>query len=203
MSSSTRRAAPWPSSPIKRPGKRWTTDSRTHRRVPRSTAHRLMRRATLRQAAHRGDRERGSATIWAICALTLLSAAVGWVLLWVTAESARHSAEQTADTAALTATHAALRRLATETGPAPCEAAALAVGQTGARLVACACVPLDCLVAVQKSVPLLGSFAEGLPGASRVYSIQARSRAGPVGQSGADVVGTGQDGIGVAEGEMS
>jgi secretion/DNA translocation related TadE-like protein len=151
---------------------------------------------------HRAERERGSATIWAICALTLVSAAAGWVLLWTSAESTRHSAERAADSAALTAAEAALLRLSAEAGPAPCEAAAIEARKEGARLVSCACVPLDCSVSVARNMPLLGSFADGLPGSSRVDAVQAGSRAGPVGESGTDTVGARQDALAEIGGAM-
>jgi hypothetical protein len=130
----------------------------------------------------------------------LVSAAAGWTLLWAAAESTRHSAERAADTAALSAAQAALHRLATQTGPAPCDAAALAARQAGARLVQCDCAPLDCSVSVQRSMPLLGSFAGALPGAAGIDSVQARSRAGPVGESGTDEAGSWRDRIGEISG---
>lgn len=154
--------------------------------VPTSFRRHSVARGPDRSHEHRADRERGSATIWAVCVLTLIAAAVGWVLLWTAAESARHSAERAADATALTAAQAALRRLSAEAGPAPCEAAAVAARKAGARLVSCACSPLDCSVSVARSMPVLGSLAEGLADSSRVYSVQAGSRAGPVGQSGAE-----------------
>lgn len=154
-------------------------------------------------SARSTEGERGSATVWAICALMLVSAAVGWVLLWVAAESTRHSAERAADSAALTAARAALRRLSAEAGPPPCEAAALAARRAATRLVSCACVPLDCSVSVAREMPLLGSLAEGLPGTSRVDSVEAGSRAGPIGESGADAAGARQDGAAEIGGGMS
>ncbi|WP_084316490.1 Rv3654c family TadE-like protein [Actinospica robiniae] len=152
---------------------------------------------------HRADRERGSATIWAICALTLVSSAVAWALLWTAAESTRHSAERAADTAALTAARAALQRLSAQDGPAPCAAAAIAARRAGASLVSCACEPLDCSISVARNMPLLGSFAEGLPGSSRIDSVQAGSRAGPVGESGTDGSAARRDGVAGIGGGMT
>lgn len=160
-------------------------------------------RSRARWGGHRADSERGSATIWAVCALTLVSAAVSWCLLWTAAESTRHSAERAADSAALTAARAALRRLSAEAGPAPCAAAAIAARKAGASLVSCACLPLDCSVSVARNMPLLGSFADGLPNSSRVYAVQARSRAGPVGESGTDGAGARRDGLAGIGGDVS
>lgn len=171
--------------------------------APRSLLGPGFWRGRARWVGHRAHRERGSATIWAICALTLVSAAVSWALLWTAAESTRHSAERAADSAALTAAQAALRRLSAAAGPAPCAAAAIAARKAGASLESCVCVPLDCLVSVARSMPLLGSFAEGLPGSSRVDSVQARSRAGPVGESGTDASGTRRDGLAGIGGGMT
>jgi secretion/DNA translocation related TadE-like protein len=163
----------------------------------------MSRRSPGRSNRHRAERERGSATVWAICALTLVSAAVGWVLLWISAESTRHSAERAADSAALTAAQAALHRLSAEAGTLPCEAAAIAARKAGARLVSCACAPLDCSVSVARNMPFLGSLADGLPGASRIDSVQAGSRAGPVGETVTDPVGAGHDGFAEIGGGMS
>lgn len=159
--------------------------------------------SALRPVGHRADRERGSATIWAICALTMVSAAVAWALLWTAAESTRHSAERAADTAALTAARAALHRLSAQDGPAPCAAAAIAARKAGASLVSCACVPLDCSISVSRNMPLLGSFAEGLPGSSRIDSVQAGSRAGPVGETGTDGPTARWDGVAGIGGGMT
>lgn len=144
------------------------------------------------RTAHRAERERGSATVWTVCVLTLISAAVAWMLLWTAAESTRHSAERAADTAALTAARAALSRLDTEAGPAPCDAAALAARRAGVRLASCVCAPLDCSVSVVRKTSLLGSLTAGLTGTPRIGTVQAASRAGPVGESGpADAFGSG------------
>ena len=159
--------------------------------------------SALRPVGHRADRERGSATIWAICALTMVSAAVAWALLWTAAESTRHSAERAADTAALTAARAALHRLSAQDGPAPCAAAAITARKAGASLVSCVCVPLDCSISVSRNMPLLGSFAEGLPGSSRIDSVQAGSRAGPVGETGTDGPTARWDGVAGIGGGMT
>ena len=129
------------------------------------------------------QRDRGSATIWAVSVLLLVSAAVGCALIWVAAEATRHSAERAADSAALAAASAALRRLAMLDNSNPCIAAAKAAGQADAELVQCDCVPLDCTVIVRRSMPLLGPLAVRLVG---VGSVEATSRAGPVGESGGD-----------------
>jgi secretion/DNA translocation related TadE-like protein len=124
--------------------------------------------------------ERGSATVWAVCALLLVSATVGASLLWVAAEGTRHSAERAADTAALAAASAALRGLAMQDKSDPCAAAAKAATQASAQLVTCSCAPLDCTVTVRRSPPLLGAIAARLPGFGPVV---ATSRAGPAGES--------------------
>jgi secretion/DNA translocation related TadE-like protein len=127
--------------------------------------------------------ERGAATIWAVCALLFVSAAVGAGLLWVAAEGTRHSVERAADTAALAAASAALRGLAMQDGSDPCVAAAKAATQAGAHLVMCGCVPLDCTVTVRRSPPFLGAIAARLPGFGPV---DATSRAGPADESAGD-----------------
>ena len=127
--------------------------------------------------------ERGSATIWAVCVLLLVSAAVGAGLLWVAAEGTRHAAERAADTAALAAASAALRGLAMQDKSDPCVAAAKAATQAGARLIMCGCVPLDCTVTVRRSPPFLGAIAARLPDFGPV---DATSRAGPAGESAGD-----------------
>jgi secretion/DNA translocation related TadE-like protein len=129
------------------------------------------------------QRERGSATVWAVSVLLLVSAAVGCALIWVAVEGTRHSTERAADSAALAAASAALRRLAMQDNSDPCVAAAKVAGQAGAELVRCECVPLDCTVTVRRGIPFLGRLATGLtsPGA-----VEATSRAGPVGESAGD-----------------
>ena len=127
--------------------------------------------------------ERGSATIWAVCVLLFVSAAVGAGLLWVAAEGTRHSAERAADTAALAAASAALRGLAMQDNANPCVAAAKAATQAGAQLVTCGCVPLDCTVTVRRGPPFLGAIAARLPGFG---PIDATSRAGPADESAGD-----------------
>ena len=129
------------------------------------------------------QRERGSATVWAVSVLLLVSAAVGCALIWVAVEGTRHATERAADTAALTAASVALRHLAMQDNSDPCAAAAKAAGEADAQLVRCECVPLDCTVTVRRSMPLLGSLATGLtvPG-----FVEATSRAGPVGESSGD-----------------
>ena len=134
-------------------------------------------------APRQGEGERGSGTVWAVCVLLLVSAAVGASLLWVAAESTRHAAERAADTAALTATSAALRGLAMRDNSDPCAAAARAATQAGARLIKCGCAPLDCTVTVRRSPPVLGAIAARLPGFAPV---DATSRAGPAGESAGD-----------------
>jgi secretion/DNA translocation related TadE-like protein len=128
-------------------------------------------------------RERGSATVWAVSVLLLVSAAVGCALIWVAVEGTRHSTERAADSAALAAASAALRRLAMQDDSDPCAAASKAAGQAGAELVRCECVPLDCTVTVRRSMPFLGPLATGLTGQG---SVEATSRAGPVGESAGD-----------------
>jgi secretion/DNA translocation related TadE-like protein len=127
--------------------------------------------------------EKGSATIWSVSVLLLISAIASWALLWVAAESTRHSAERAADSAALAAASAALRRLAMRDDSDPCAAARTAANRAGAQLTGCDCVPLDCTVAVRRGLPLLGPLIGRLPG---IGPVQALSRAGPVGEAGGD-----------------
>ena len=82
-------------------------------------------------------------------------------------------------------------------------AAAIAARKAGASLVSCACVPLDCSISVSRNMPLLGSFAEGLPGSSRIDSVQAGSRAGPVGETGTDGPTARWDGVAGIGGGMT
>ena len=135
------------------------------------------------QVPRASRRERGSATVWAVCVLLLVSAAVGCALIWVAAEGTRHSAERAADSTALAAASAALRRLAMQDNSDPCVAASEAAGRAGAELVRCECVPLDCTVIVRRGMPLLGPLAARLGGFGPV---EATSRAGPVGESAGD-----------------
>ena len=130
-----------------------------------------------------GQREQGSATIWTVSALLLVSAAVGCALIWIVVESTRHSTERAADSAALTAASAALRHLAMQDNSDPCAAAAKAANGADAQLVRCECVPLVCTVTVRRSMPLLGSLATGL---TLPDFVEATSRAGPAGESAGD-----------------
>jgi secretion/DNA translocation related TadE-like protein len=129
------------------------------------------------------QRERGSATVWAVSVLLLVSGAVGCALIWVGVEGTRHSTERAADSAALAAASGALRRLAMQDDSDPCIAAAKVAGQAGAELVGCECVPLDCTVTVRRGIPFLGHLASGLTGPG---TVEATSRAGPVGESAGD-----------------
>ena len=127
--------------------------------------------------------DKGSATIWSLSVLLLISAVAGWALLWVAAESTRHSAERAADSAALAAASAALRRLALRDDSDPCAAARSAASRAGADLIGCGCAPLDCTVSVRRELPLLGPLVAHVPGLGPVRAI---SRAGPVGEAGGD-----------------
>lgn len=127
--------------------------------------------------------EQGSATIWVICILALVSAAAGWALVWLAAQSTRHTVERAADSAALAAATQALHRLATQSGQDPCASASQAAGRVGARLTACGCTPLDCTVSVRQETTLIGALTAGFPGLRGLGPIQAESRAGPVGES--------------------
>ena len=127
--------------------------------------------------------EKGSATIWSVSVLMLIAAAAGWALLWVAAESTRHSAERAADSAALAAAAAAVRRLAMRDESDPCVAASAAASRSGATLTACDCAPLDCTVSVRSELPYLGPLAARVPG---LGPVQATSRAGPVGEAGGE-----------------
>jgi secretion/DNA translocation related TadE-like protein len=156
-----------------------------------SDAERRGRAGRCRQGRDAAESERGSATIWTICILTLISAAAGWALLWASAQSTRHSAERAADSAALAAADAALRRLATQAGPDPCTSAARAARAAGAELVSCDCLPLDCKVSVKRSLALFGALAGHIPALHGLDPVQAVSRAGPVGQSESEDAGDG------------
>lgn len=127
--------------------------------------------------------EQGSATIWAICILALVSAAAGWALVWLAAQSTRHTVERAADSAALAAATQALHRLATQSGQDPCAAASHVARQVGAQLTACGCTPLDCTVSVRQGTTLIGALAAGFPELRGLGPIQAVSRAGPVGET--------------------
>lgn len=127
--------------------------------------------------------ERGSATIWVVCVLMLISAAAGWALVWACAQNTRHATERAADSAALAAAGAALNRLATQAGPDPCTSAEQAARRAGAELVSCDCAPLDCEVAVKRSMAFLGELAADVPPLRGLGPLQASSRAGPVGES--------------------
>jgi secretion/DNA translocation related TadE-like protein len=135
--------------------------------------------------------DRGSATVWTICILILLSGAAGWALLWASAQSTRHSAERAADSAALAAADAALRRLATQAGPDPCTSAARAAHAAGAELVSCGCFPLDCKVSVKRNLALFGAPAADVPALHGLGPFRAVSRAGPVGESESESAGDG------------
>jgi secretion/DNA translocation related TadE-like protein len=141
------------------------------------------RRAGKRGGGRRARDETGSATVWTICVLMLLSAASGWVLLRVGVQGTRHTVERAADSTALAAASAALHGLATQSGPPPCTSAASAAGRAGVELVACACTPLDCTVSVRREVHLLGPLAARIPGLGTSLTLHADSRAGPVGES--------------------
>jgi secretion/DNA translocation related TadE-like protein len=132
---------------------------------------------------HRRCAERGSATVWVICILTLISAAAGWALVRLAAESTRHTVERAADSAALAAATQALHRLATRSGPDPCGSAEQVAQRVGAQLTACSCTPLDCTVSVRQATTLIGALAAGFPELRGLGPIQAASRAGPVGES--------------------
>jgi secretion/DNA translocation related TadE-like protein len=166
----------------------WNRATRHSRSCPQTVQHLLKPLRPVRPLLHfpgprASQRERGSATIWAVCVLLLVSAAVGCALIWVAAEGTRHSAERAADSAALAAASAALRRLAMQDNSDPCVAATTAAARSGAELVRCECVPLDCTVTVRRSMPLLGPLAAGL---TDIGPVEATSRAGPVGESAGD-----------------
>lgn len=128
--------------------------------------------------------EVGSATVWVICVLMLISAAAGWALTWVTAQGSRHSVERAADAAALAAARQALQRLATQSGQQPCASASQAAQQAGAELTACGCTPLDCTVSVSRQLAWIGALSARIPGLGALGPVQATSRAGPVGEAG-------------------
>jgi len=127
--------------------------------------------------------EQGSATVWVICILALISTAAGWALVWLAAQGARHSAERAADSAALAAATQALRRLATQSGQDPCVSASRAAQRDGGQLTGCGCTPLDCTVTVHEEARFLGMLAARLPGLDGLGPIEAASRAGPAGES--------------------
>lgn len=150
-------------------------------RTPRG----LLRRRQRQPVEEAGlDGEKGSATIWVICILMLISAAAGWALLWACAQNARHAAERAADSAALAAAGSALNRLATQAGPDPCVAAARAARSADAELASCDCAPLDCEVSVKRDMDLFDTLAADLSSLRSLGPLQASSRAGPVGEAG-------------------
>ncbi|MFD9454392.1 Rv3654c family TadE-like protein [Streptomyces sp. NPDC059985] len=78
------------------------------------------------------SRDRGSATVWATVAVTILGAVFGGVLLLGQAVAARHRAGAAADLAALAAA------ASWSHGPvAACAAAVRVAGAQGARVTAC------------------------------------------------------------------
>lgn len=137
----------------------------------------------MRRRGRPRDDETGSATVWTICVLMLVSAGAGWALIWVTTQGSRHSAERAADSAALAAARQALHRLATQSGQDPCSSAAQAARQAGAELTACDCAPLDCTVSVSRPLSLLGALPASITGLDGLGPVRATSRAGPVGES--------------------
>lgn len=145
----------------------------------------MKRRGKPRVAWASGRRrdEVGSATVWVICVLMLISAAAGWALTWVTAQGSRHSVERAADAAALAAARQALHRLATQSGQEPCASASQAALRADAQLTACDCTPLDCTVSVSRQLTWIGALPGRIPGMGDLGPVQATSRAGPVGES--------------------
>ncbi|MEZ0069581.1 secretion/DNA translocation related TadE-like protein [Streptacidiphilus sp. MAP12-20] len=121
-----------------------------------------------------GDRKRtdaGSATVWLVGLLLLVTLAATAALGVAGAVAARHRAESAADLAAL----AAAGRLLLDPGEACAHAASIASAQ-GATLRACI-IRADASedsVEVEVTVPAPGGLVPGLPPA------RARSRAGPV-----------------------
>ena len=134
-------------------------------------------------APRRRRDEVGSATVWVICVLILISAATGWALTWITAQGSRHSVERAADAAALAAARQALHRLATQSGQEPCASASQAAQQAGAEVTACSCTPLDCTVSVSRQLAWIGALPARIPGLGSLGPVHATSRAGPVGES--------------------
>ena len=116
-----------------------------------------------------GARDRGSAGLWVLWAVTVLVAAtvVGWSLAAVL--GARQRAEGAADLAALAAARSAVQ------GRDACGHAAVVATAGGARLATCVVrdgAVVDVLVEVQLTAPWLRRL--DLPPA------RARARAGPV-----------------------
>ncbi|MEU9026430.1 Rv3654c family TadE-like protein [Streptomyces sp. NPDC048383] len=106
------------------------------------------------------SRDRGSATVWATVAVTVLGAVFGGVLLLGQAVAARHRAGAAADLAALAAA------ATWSHGPAAaCAAAARVAGAQGARVTECR---VEGEVAEVTARVRAGPFAPALP-----------SRAGP------------------------
>jgi secretion/DNA translocation related TadE-like protein len=147
-----------------------------------------MKRRGKPRVAWASDRRRGeigSATVWVICVLMLISAAAGWALTWVAAQGSRHSVERAADAAALAAAQQALHRLATQSGQEPCVSASQAALRAGAELTACDCTPLDCTVSVSRQFAWIGALPARIPGVGDLGPVRATSKAGPVGESAA------------------
>ncbi|GLW08942.1 hypothetical protein Misp01_40720 [Microtetraspora sp. NBRC 13810] len=114
----------------------------------------------------RAEGERGSATVWTVAFMALLTT-VAMVIAYVgMARVARHRAQSAADLSALEAA-----RLALEGPDHACGAAAVLAVENGAVLDRCSI--RDSIAEVEVSVPL------ALPGTS-VRRVASRARAGPV-----------------------
>lgn len=114
----------------------------------------------------RGDRERGSATVWVLTACGVLALVGAAAVLVGAAAVARHRATAAADLAALAGAVRAVE------GADACVEAERLAGANAAELVTCTVSPgavVDVEVAVPVRLGRLGSF-----------SATARARAGPV-----------------------
>jgi secretion/DNA translocation related TadE-like protein len=110
--------------------------------------------------------DRGSAALWTLWAVVVVSAACLAVLGWAAAVVARQRAESAADLSAL----AAARALSA--GGVPCAAGGRVAEASGARLVGCAASGDEVTVVVELALPRRAVLGLDLPPA------RARARAG-------------------------
>lgn len=116
--------------------------------------------------------DRGSASVWLLCAGFVVVAFGLAGALASAAATGRHRAQAAADLGALTGV-----RYALDGEPAACARAASIVTANGARMTGCRLVGLDLVVAAEVSVPAVGR-ARGI------------ARAGPVGEAAGAYLGT-------------
>lgn len=116
--------------------------------------------------AGRAPADRGSAVLWTLWAVVLVTVTCLLVLGWATAVVTRQRAENAADLAALAAARALVA------GGVPCSAGTRVAAATGARLVGCAVSGESVTVVVEIAVPSRALLGVDVPPA------RARARAG-------------------------